>query len=100
MVVYSAYVKANRELAQTIETRYYLPRLFASHKNPEVLASYASVALTYSYAIRLLAAYRLVKNSIINFDHYKDHNISQVNFNQLAMYDLELGSGLNSYSTA
>ena len=91
ILVYSIYVRSDEELATYLDRSLYFPRLFATHKGAEVFSNYSLSLLTYCFSIRILALFRLIRNSLINFEgHHRDWTISQVNVSYAVIHNWKL----------
>lgn len=70
---------ADHTQAEYYERNRFFPRLFESHEEPERFYTHCLAICLYCLTCRLICAYRLIRGTWINRDHYVEFYLSQIN---------------------
>lgn len=87
--IHSFYTRRDQEKIKYFNTIYY-PHLAGALPEPYLFNNLFFAMSIYYLSMRLLSAYHLIRNSVINSNGYKEIHISQINFVLCCLCELNL----------
>lgn len=82
---HAVYTKQNKQYAIYIEANNYFPRIFESYPESHLLYNLTIALSLYCSFLKVINLYRLIRNSILNKDGYRQISVTQVDAGSLTM---------------